>query len=89
MSGPPPSAAAGSSVEVQAATFADDPRYVYHTYVLLCKISAYMFFRIFFSKTSNTWRLEDDDGAESEYDATKGSWLPLVSSNLATAVDAR
>ncbi|KIM40155.1 hypothetical protein M413DRAFT_73499 [Hebeloma cylindrosporum] len=63
MSAPPPSPAAGSSAEVQAAAFADDPR-------------------IYFSKTSNTWRLEQDDGTELEYDATKSSWVPLVDEDL-------
>jgi HIV Tat-specific factor 1 len=35
--------------------------------------------RIYFSKTSNTWRLEQDDGTELEYDSAKSSWVPLVS----------
>jgi HIV Tat-specific factor 1 len=34
--------------------------------------------RIYFLKDTNTWRLEEDDGAELEYDAAKGSWIPLV-----------
>ena len=41
---------------------------LYHTYL-----------RIYFSKTANTWRLENDDGTEQEYDAAKGLWVPLVS----------
>ncbi|KII92399.1 hypothetical protein PLICRDRAFT_103638 [Plicaturopsis crispa FD-325 SS-3] len=60
---PPPSAAAGSSAEAQAAAFAEDPR-------------------IHFSKTSGTWRLENDDGSELEYDAIKGTWVALVDEDL-------
>ncbi|KAF8973297.1 hypothetical protein BDZ97DRAFT_2070371 [Flammula alnicola] len=63
MSAPPPSPAAGSSAEVQAAAFADDPR-------------------IYFSKTSNTWRFEQEDGTELEYDPSKNSWAPLVDEDL-------
>ncbi|KAF9461270.1 hypothetical protein BDZ94DRAFT_1167931 [Collybia nuda] len=63
MSVPPPSAAAGSSAEAQAAAFADDPR-------------------IYFSKTAQAWRLEEDNGNELEYDASKGLWVPLVDEDL-------
>ncbi|KAF5321971.1 hypothetical protein D9619_001814 [Psilocybe cf. subviscida] len=63
MSAPPPSPAAGSSAEVQAAAFADDPR-------------------IYFSKTANTWRFEQDDGSELEYDTSKSAWVPLVDEDL-------
>ena len=35
--------------------------------------------RIHYDKTSATWRFEDDDGNEMEYDAAKGSWVPVVS----------
>ncbi|PPR07381.1 hypothetical protein CVT26_013697 [Gymnopilus dilepis] len=59
MSAPPPSPAAGSSAEVQAAAFADDPR-------------------IYFSKATNTWRFEQDDGSELEFDAAKNAWIPVV-----------
>lgn len=38
--------------------------------------------RIYFSKTSNTWRFEQDDETELEYDASKNSWLPLVDEDL-------
>ncbi|KAF5386014.1 hypothetical protein D9615_002527 [Tricholomella constricta] len=38
--------------------------------------------RIYFSKTANTWRLEQDDGTELEYDAAKGAWIPLVDEDL-------
>ncbi|PSS37812.1 hypothetical protein PHLCEN_2v280 [Hermanssonia centrifuga] len=55
----PPIARAGSSAEVQAAAFADDPR-------------------IHFDRTAGTWRLEDDDGNEMEYDAAKGAWVSLT-----------
>ncbi|KAF9049722.1 hypothetical protein BJ165DRAFT_1453040 [Panaeolus papilionaceus] len=34
--------------------------------------------RIYFSKTTNTWRFEQDDGSELEYDNTKGAWIPVV-----------
>lgn len=34
--------------------------------------------RVYFSKETNTWRLEQDDGTELEYDAAKGAWLPVV-----------
>ncbi|RDB16776.1 Splicing factor U2AF-associated protein 2 [Hypsizygus marmoreus] len=60
---PPPSAAAGSSAEAQAAAFADDPR-------------------IYFSQAAESWRLEQDDGTELEYDASKGVWVPLVDEDL-------
>ena len=36
--------------------------------------------RIHFSKVTNTWIFENDDGNELEYDASKGSWVPVVSS---------
>jgi hypothetical protein len=35
--------------------------------------------RAFFNKETGTWRLEDDDGAEFEYDQAKSVWVPLVS----------
>ena len=35
--------------------------------------------RAFYNKETGTWRLEDDDGNELEYDQTKGAWIPLVS----------
>jgi HIV Tat-specific factor 1 len=55
----PPSAAAESSAEAQAAAFASDPR-------------------VYFSKETETWRFENDDGDEMEYDTTKGVWVPVV-----------
>ncbi|KAI0066108.1 hypothetical protein BV25DRAFT_1797157 [Artomyces pyxidatus] len=60
---PPPSAAAGSSAETQAAAFALDPR-------------------VHFDKQSETWRFEDDDGDELEYDPAKGAWVPVVDEEL-------
>jgi HIV Tat-specific factor 1 len=66
-SAPPPSVAAGSSAEDQAAAFNDDPR-------------------IYFSKEDGTWRFEDDDGNEFEYDSVKGAWLPVVRSIGITAL---
>ncbi|KAJ2916788.1 hypothetical protein MD484_g3643, partial [Candolleomyces efflorescens] len=63
MSSLPPSAAAGSSAEVQAAAFADDPR-------------------VYFNKSTNTWRFEQDDEAELEYDSGKGAWVPVLDEDL-------
>lgn len=37
---------------------------------------------MYFSKETNTWRVEQEDGTELEYDATKGSWVPLVDEDL-------
>lgn len=34
--------------------------------------------RAFYNKETATWRLEDDDGNELEYDQVKGVWVPLV-----------
>jgi len=34
--------------------------------------------RAFYDKETATWRLEDDDGNEFEYDQAKGVWAPLV-----------
>lgn len=34
--------------------------------------------RIHYSRESGTWRLEDEDGSELEYDAAKGTWVALV-----------
>lgn len=34
--------------------------------------------RAFYNKETGTWRLEDDDGNELEYDQGKGVWVPLV-----------
>jgi len=38
--------------------------------------------RIHFSKESGTWRFEDEDGAEMEWDVAKGIWVPVVSTQL-------
>ncbi|KAF5348626.1 hypothetical protein D9758_006852 [Tetrapyrgos nigripes] len=38
--------------------------------------------RVYFSKDTNTWRYEEEDGTEMEYDAAKGSWVPLVDEEL-------
>lgn len=38
--------------------------------------------RIHFSKESGTWRLEQEDGTELEYDAAKGTWVPVVDEDL-------
>ena len=34
--------------------------------------------RAFYNKETDTWRLEDDDGNELEYDQAKGVWAPVV-----------
>ena len=34
--------------------------------------------RVYFSKESETWRYEADDGEEMEYDVAKGAWVPVV-----------
>jgi len=34
--------------------------------------------RAFYNKETGTWRLEDDDGNEFEYDQAKVAWVPLV-----------
>ena len=34
---------------------------------------------VYYNKETATWRFEDDDGNEMEFDATKGSWVPVVS----------
>ncbi|KAF8210265.1 hypothetical protein K438DRAFT_1916720 [Mycena galopus ATCC 62051] len=65
-SGPPPSAA-GSSAQALADAFANDDRHVLEIYL---------------EKTSNTWRYEEEDGTEMEYDAAKGTWVPLVDEDL-------
>ncbi|KAL4074048.1 hypothetical protein V8B97DRAFT_1865601 [Scleroderma yunnanense] len=38
--------------------------------------------RIHFSKETETWRLEQEDGTELEYDAAKGTWVPVVDDDL-------
>ncbi|KAF8829254.1 hypothetical protein F5051DRAFT_320328 [Lentinula edodes] len=44
--------------------------------------------RIYFSKESNTWRYEEEDGAEMEFDAVKGLWVPLIDEDLVKAQQA-
>ena len=34
--------------------------------------------RIHFDRTTGTWRVEDDDGNEWEYDAAKAVWVQVV-----------
>ncbi|TFK75460.1 hypothetical protein BDN72DRAFT_832339 [Pluteus cervinus] len=34
--------------------------------------------RIYFDKETETWRYEQDDGTEMEYDGAKGTWVPLL-----------
>ncbi|KAK0241635.1 hypothetical protein EDD85DRAFT_408634 [Armillaria nabsnona] len=38
--------------------------------------------RIYFSKETNKWHFEQDDGTELEYDAAKGSWAPMLDEDL-------
>lgn len=40
--------------------------------------------RVHFDKQSGTWMFEDDDGNEMEYDAAKGAWVPIVSTQAST-----
>ncbi|KAH8083783.1 hypothetical protein BXZ70DRAFT_900532 [Cristinia sonorae] len=44
--------------------------------------------RIHFDKASGSWRFEDDDGNEFEYDAAKGAWVSLVDEDLVRAQQA-
>ena len=34
--------------------------------------------RVHFDRSTGTWRFEQDDGSELEYDATKAAWVPVV-----------
>ncbi|KAG7449537.1 uncharacterized protein BT62DRAFT_985135 [Guyanagaster necrorhizus] len=38
--------------------------------------------RVYFSKESNKWHFEQDDGTELEYDVAKGSWVPMLDEDL-------
>ncbi|KAF9244883.1 hypothetical protein BU15DRAFT_85733 [Melanogaster broomeanus] len=38
--------------------------------------------RIHFSKDTGTWRIEQEDGSELEYDTTKSQWVPVVDEEL-------
>ncbi|ESK85212.1 splicing factor u2af-associated protein 2 [Moniliophthora roreri MCA 2997] len=38
--------------------------------------------RVYFSKESGTWRYEEDDDTEMEYDTAKAKWVPLVDEEL-------
>ncbi|THH27841.1 hypothetical protein EUX98_g6337 [Antrodiella citrinella] len=44
--------------------------------------------RIHYDRASGSWRLEDEDGNESEYDPAKGMWVPLVDEDLVKAQQA-
>lgn len=37
---------------------------------------------VYFNKETATWRFEDDDGNEMEFDAAKGSWVPVLDDDL-------
>ncbi|KAJ7072334.1 hypothetical protein C8F01DRAFT_1044893, partial [Mycena amicta] len=78
MSAPPPASAVGSSAQALAEAFATDERYpspVISASLERCD-------RIYLEKATNTWRYEEDDGTEMEYDAAKGKWVPLVDEDL-------
>ena len=34
--------------------------------------------RVHFDRSAGTWRFEQDDGTELEYDAAKAAWVPVV-----------
>ncbi|CAK5265610.1 unnamed protein product [Mycena citricolor] len=38
--------------------------------------------RIYLEKSTNTWRYEETDGTEMEYDTVKGKWFPLLGEEL-------
>ncbi|KAF9452373.1 hypothetical protein P691DRAFT_829554 [Macrolepiota fuliginosa MF-IS2] len=38
--------------------------------------------RVYFDKASDSWRYEEDDGTEMEFDASKGTWVPLLDEDL-------
>ncbi|TCD64161.1 hypothetical protein EIP91_004474 [Steccherinum ochraceum] len=44
--------------------------------------------RIHFDRSAGSWRFEDDNGNEFEYDAAKGSWVSLVDEDLLKAQQA-
>jgi len=44
--------------------------------------------RIHFDRASGTWRLENDDGSELEYDGTIGAWVAIVDEDLVKAQQA-
>jgi len=44
--------------------------------------------RIHFDRNAGTWRYEDDDGNEMEYDAGKGAWVPVLDEDLVKAQQA-
>ncbi|EMD37555.1 hypothetical protein CERSUDRAFT_73425 [Gelatoporia subvermispora B] len=38
--------------------------------------------RVHFDRNAGTWRFEDDDGSEMEWDAAKGTWVPVIDEDL-------
>ena len=38
--------------------------------------------RVYFNKVTGRWQFEDDDGKEMEWDIAKGSWTPVVRSEV-------
>lgn len=43
-----------------------------------CSINLDLSASVYFSKTAGTWRYEQDDGTEMEYDPSNAVWVPLV-----------
>lgn len=37
---------------------------------------------VFLSTETHTWRYEEDDGTEMEYNTAKGGWLPVIDDDL-------
>ncbi|KIK67446.1 hypothetical protein GYMLUDRAFT_1020457 [Collybiopsis luxurians FD-317 M1] len=44
--------------------------------------------RVYLNKETSTWRYEEDDGTEMEFDAAKGLWVPLIDEELLKAQQA-
>ncbi|OBZ68180.1 Splicing factor U2AF-associated protein 2 [Grifola frondosa] len=44
--------------------------------------------RVHFDRTVGTWRFENEDGSELEYDAVKGAWVPVLDEDLVKAQQA-
>ncbi|KZT72172.1 hypothetical protein DAEQUDRAFT_664760 [Daedalea quercina L-15889] len=43
---------------------------------------------VHFDRSAGTWRFEQDDGSELEYDATKAAWVPVLDEDLLKAQQA-
>lgn len=44
----------------------------------LCSSNLDLSISVYFFKTSGTWRYEQDDDTEMEYDPSNAVWVPLV-----------